>query len=860
MTLTGAQLQQIRETLLAAFDDASLRQVVRIGLDKQLEHIAGGNNLTDRVFELVEWVSRHDGVAELVAAAYNHNSTSQDVQQLAAAVMGWPNCAYSGLTIFSGQAYTFAPRAMELVYLERLVTSYEVWRDKYTPLAGVAIVKAESDSPLQLPDMFVPTGFEKLVEYGYGRDRRVERIPVDDLREAVARYNRLAVLGEPGSGKTTTLWRLVYDYALAARGDPNAPIPVLVPLGGYSGQESALEYATQQAGCLASFLPAYLARGRAVLMLDALNEMPRDGYKDRVGRVHGLLGSFPRAAVVVTCRALDYMDVLGLERLEIRPLNAKQQREFLRRYLGQVDGERLYKLLAGDVTNVDLVRDPPPLVKMAANPYLLLMFARVYNPETASLPRNRGKLFASFVDTLLYRESKSQWSSSWPGRDVLFDALSELAFNIQWRDTNGASVDEDWALECIKSSTELVDDVLFFSLHAAILERANKSIRFTHQLIQEYLAAEGWLARMEAGDDLREPWHHALMRAGWWEETVVLAAGLMDDASVFLERLVSVNPIVAARCIGTSGAQIPPKHVVSSLQGKLIKITTRKDEYIGTRVLAGDALNWLNDPRPGVGLVGDIPDIQWCKVPAGEFLYGAVDELNISCHLEYGYWLHRPIPETKDVRTFLIGAYPITNRQFDAFIVNGGYSEQWRSCWTKAGWSWKINNEIHGPVRYGGDFDLANHPVVGVSYYEALAFCRWFRSKAGYTIWLPTEEQWEKAVRGLNGLLFPWGNEPESDAANSRPEELHCTSAVGIFPIDRSDFGVLDGMGNVTEWTQSMYGSDILDDRIPLLEGTSLRAVRGSAFCDNLRPCFEHDGSVPWHRSEFCGFRVIRYP
>ena len=66
----------------------------------------------------------------------------------------------------------------------------------------------------------MPTGFEKLVEHGFGPEKRIERVPVGDLREAVAQYKRLVVLGEPGSGKTTTLWRLVYDYARAAQRTP----------------------------------------------------------------------------------------------------------------------------------------------------------------------------------------------------------------------------------------------------------------------------------------------------------------------------------------------------------------------------------------------------------------------------------------------------------------------------------------------------------------------------------------------------------------------------------------------------------------------------------------------------------------
>jgi type IV secretory pathway ATPase VirB11/archaellum biosynthesis ATPase len=98
-------------------------------------------------------------------------------------------------------------RGEELAYLDGLVAQYRYWAEKYTPLAGIAEVRAAAQNGprLDLPLLFMPTGFEKLVEHGYGEAWQVERRPVDDLREAVRQYRRLVVLGEPGSGKTTTL-------------------------------------------------------------------------------------------------------------------------------------------------------------------------------------------------------------------------------------------------------------------------------------------------------------------------------------------------------------------------------------------------------------------------------------------------------------------------------------------------------------------------------------------------------------------------------------------------------------------------------------------------------------------------------
>ena len=160
-------------------------------------------------------------------------------------------------------------------------------------------------------------------------------------------YRQLVVLGEPGSGKATALQLSRREYALAAELDPTVPLPVLVSLGGYSGEESALEYVTHRAASLGRHLPAYLRAGRIVLLLDALNEMLQRDYLDRVKRIQVLLARFPTVQVIISCRALDYTETLKLQKLEIKPLDVDRQREYLHRYLGRADSDVLFWRLVG---------------------------------------------------------------------------------------------------------------------------------------------------------------------------------------------------------------------------------------------------------------------------------------------------------------------------------------------------------------------------------------------------------------------------------------------------------------------------------------------------------------------------------
>jgi formylglycine-generating enzyme required for sulfatase activity len=133
--------------------------------------------------------------------------------------------------------------------------------------------------------------------------------------------------------------------------------------------------------------------------------------------------------------------------------------------------------------------------------------------------------------------------------------------------------------------------------------------------------------------------------------------------------------------------------------------------------------------------------------------------------------------------------------------------------------------------------------VVGVSFYEAAAFCAWLSERVGYGVSLPTEEQWRQAAQGEDGREYPWGDEADPEKANYDATGIGATSAVGCFPGGASPCGALDMGGNVFEWTGS-------EDRAVL---------RGGAFDldeRSLRCAFRSDAH-PYDRLDFIGFRVV---
>ena len=271
-------------------------------------------------------------------------------------------------------------------------------------------------------------------------------------------------------------------------------------------------------------------------------------------------------------------------------------------------------------------------------------------------------------------------------------------------------------------------------------------------------------------------------------------------------------------------------------------------------------------------MIKRLPDIGWCNVPAGEFV---MDEGKSQHTLNLPY-------------SYQIAKYPVTNSQYALFVEAGGYSEAGRSFWTKAGWAERLERSDKKRTerfnltlkpwtepRFWKNrlYNLANQPVVGMSWYEAVAYCNWLTEQLREIgeerfIRLPTEAEWEKAARGPDGRKYPWGNEPPTpEHANYVDTDIGSPCAVGLFPRSASPYGVEGMAGNVWEWCATKYGKNYpykLENEWSeeYLAGNRSRRLRGGAFydvADFLRAaCRDHWDPDLNHDSQ--GFRLISSP
>lgn len=189
---------------------------------------------------------------------------------------------------------------------------------------------------------------------------------------------------------------------------------------------------------------------------------------------------------------------------------------------------------------------------------------------------------------------------------------------------------------------------------------------------------------------------------------------------------------------------------------------------------------------------------------------------------------------------YRIGKYPVTNAQFEEFIRETG-----RLVTPNMGWDGQKSPK-----------DRMDHPVTGVTFYDAVAYCQWLSGKTGRKYILPNEAQWEKACRAGERTIYPWGDEFEAGRCNQGGSAL---AQVDAFPA-QNEFGCFDLVGNIRQWTCSLWGEKRIapdpafaypwkdDHRNDLNASRQVRRViRGSSMKDdvNVLRCSYRSGQAP---------------
>ena len=751
----------------------------------------------------------------------------------------------------------------------------------YAPLGGKLRKERKRIAVAAMSPMLL---HRKRTQYDEPQDPSGECTEHDDIITAFKQHKRLVILGEPGAGKTFSLWRIAAEQAQLALDDSTQPLPVVIPLNRWDDPSLSLhDFVLQQLGKLAECFTTLYESKRLLPLFDALNEIPFDQRENKLPQVRAWLEKYPSESLLLTCRKRDYRGPLDvqIDQLTIEPLDPPRIYDFLHNYFSDGEAEHamaeaLFWQLAGgegirnvwktwqehehkqhweafwtiteipedwpdeikpkwrDSQRISCLNDPRSMIKLASNPYLLTQMVVIYGDQQ-KLPESRIELFTAFVDDLIFRETEARPENHYPKaqQEKLRNDLKGLAWQLQSR--TGSLKEARTTLPRVEAEKLMSLALLEFSAAASIIDLSKDSVRFSHQLLQEFFTAQSFSEKIAGGLKATELWNPKnWWETNGWEEAAKLAVDYESDPSELLHWLAGGNPRLAAEFAREQSLLEHKDDLFQAYKSRWQSVITDVKAYPHPheRHAISTVLAWLDwDDRMGIGVNdAQLPDIDWVEISEGEFIYGEKDK-----------------QQRLSIGTFSISRFPVTNRQFQAFVKAGGYeNDQW----------WE---GLKKPELPSHSWIEANRPVESIDWYESNAFCRWLSAETCEDIRLPTEQQWEKAARGAEGNEYPWGDEYISGYANTSSEEptLDETSAVGIYPQGKSLHEVLDMSGNVFEWCLNKY--EKADDITTDLSNDS-RVVRGGSWICSTGHCrssFRYDRR-PDSRNYNLGFRLVR--
>lgn len=659
----------------------------------------------------------------------------------------------------------------------------------------------------------------------------------------------LVVLGDPGAGKSTLLKVLALACAEGRTqerlGLEGEWLPILLPLAAYAA-------ALKSKDCsLLDFLPDYfrvrgldcdagpllanaLKRGRVLVLLDGLDEV-LEGRAFVAARVEDFFQQYAPVGnrLVVTSRIVGYPDAPlraeGLTTVTLVDFQREQIEQFAHNWCHAFEvstyGDTPEAHRAAEAEKGELLRaifSNLSVKRLASNPLLLTILALIKR-QGVTLPHRRVELYELYLRTLIAAWSQARALDHrplGPEMDYLETAQVLAPLALWLRETHpGAGLAprrevENWLAHYYQNEWWLAPAearqrargflAAVHSYSNLLVERGKGTYGFIHLTFEEYLAARGiaQLGELDVGDTVRVLCEHLADPA--WHETILLTVGYLGIvqgsrrmAAAVVEGLLEANVssaergwnvVVAGKALHDVGAAGVTEGCRQRVLKRLVSVMQDVDVRPVYRRQAGLLLGWLGW-QPD-----DLDD--WVEISAGPFVYG--DEME-KCLIE---------------RTYRIGKYPVTNAQFARFIEAEGYDdERW---WSEEGLAWKRAEQRNHP-QWWDDPERANPlvPVVGVSWYEAEAYCRWLTEelqKAGIleeneVARLPTEEEWERAARGTDGREYPWGKGFDVARANLDivQPSVKGTTAVMTYPGGVSPDRVWDCSGNVWEWTGSLY-------------------------------------------------------
>ena len=653
-----------------------------------------------------------------------------------------------------------------------------------------------------------------------------------------------------------------------------------------------------------------------LFLLDGLDEIADETERQLVSEEIRSLSRNPKIGpVIVACRSWAYVGDTRLHapftEYEVQSMSADQVDELVLLWCGaaypQLQAPQASAKLSHEIRELEAKRRQRGDIPLADTPLMVTIIAIVfYNDE--HLPDQRAALYKRCIRVLLIEkhhptgEGKTARVAKGGTEEDKLELLALLAYNMMAAGEKAGRIVEEkdvrtWLLPLIaarqregKPEEHLRLFLRAMVDHAGLLDerprttKQGRSYEFVHLSFQEYLCAS-LVAGDPPGQVVQTLLDGGYVGQTWWRETILLMPGYLgavENRSAALALLRELGGIERHDATALAAAELAASAYLElnftdqptcdALANRLDALLTDPNLTAPNQLrgLAGLALGRLGDPREDV--IAPVPVT--ILIPDGPFIMGS-KKGNGAGEDPLAYDDEEPRHEVKMMPAYRIGKYPVTVAQYRRFIEGGqGYERE--AYWTPAGWARRKEEKWVAPRLWDDPtWNVDNHPVIGVSWYEAVAYCAWLTdANPGRFFRLPDEAMWEKAARGTDGRRWPWGN--DWDAAKLNAEgTIGRTSAVGIFPTGSrkvNDKGerIYDCAGNVWEWCSGPgYRSGAnyplkpatYDEKSYIQEVTSsvnTRALRGGAWglVDLSSRAAFRNYNYPHYRYSNVGFRV----